>query len=105
MTELYTRFDYLVSFEGPFAEELPSLLSGGVMVNGGDRFQLPKAEPLIYWQGHLALIGPREGGRVVVFDGLAHLNRAKTGLYIETGEITRAEIEQMRVGEGCRDKN
>jgi hypothetical protein len=37
---------------------------------------------------------------VFAFDGLIHLYRSKTGLYMEAGEITREEIERMRAGEG-----
>ena len=101
MSELYARYDYLMAIEGSYEEELPSILSGGAaLVTSDGPFQMPEVEPLTDWQGQLALIAPREGGPVVAFDGLIHLDRSKTGIYMESGEITREEIERMRAGEG-----
>jgi SEC-C motif len=101
MSELYARYDYLMALEGPFRDELPDILSGGATLGTpDDPFQMPEVEAATDWQGHLALIAPREGGRVFAFDGFIHLDRSKTGIYMESGEITREEIERMRAGEG-----
>ena len=100
MSEIYARFAYLMAIEGPYEEELPDILSGKEIGTPDDPFQMPEVEPVTDWQGQLALIAPREGGRVFAFDGLIHLDRSKTGLYMEAGEITREEIERMRAGEG-----
>src|SRR5271165_2280784 len=100
MSELYARFAYLMAIEGPYEEELPDILSGKEIGTPDDPFQMPEVEPVTDWQGQLALIAPREGGRVFAFDGLIHLDRSKTGIYMEAGEITREEIERMRAGEG-----
>jgi len=100
MSELYARFAYLMAIEGPYEEELPDILSGKEIGTPDDPFQMPEVEPVTDWQGQLALIAPREGGRVFAFDGLIHLDRSKTGIYMEAGEIAREEIERMRAGEG-----
>jgi SEC-C motif len=98
---LYAKFDYVLAIEGPYEEELPNILSGEATLETSDaRFEMPELEPLTDWQGRLALIAPREGGRVFTFDGLGHLERPKTGIYIEAGEITGDEIERIRAGEG-----